>query len=64
MFRLIEEMPAAAFDTGVDWRWGETFEGMVDSLSGDLALNVAPLVGHSVLRMYVLGRRRQAPGHP
>ena len=21
MFRLIEEMPAAAFDAGVDWRW-------------------------------------------
>ena len=22
MFRLIEEMPEAAFDKGVDWRWG------------------------------------------
>ena len=22
MFRLIEEMPAEAFDSGVDWRWG------------------------------------------
>lgn len=55
MFRLIEEMPKEAFDHGVDWRWGETFGGMVDSLSGNLALNVAPLVGHSVLRMYVMG---------
>lgn len=55
MFRLIEEMPKAAFDSGVDWRWGESFTGMVDSLSGNLAVNVAPLVGHSVLRMYVMG---------
>jgi N-acyl-D-aspartate/D-glutamate deacylase len=55
MFRLIEEMPAEAFDSGVDWRWGEGFGSMVDALSGQVALNVAPLVGHSVLRMYVLG---------
>lgn len=55
MFRLIEEMPESAFDQGVDWRWGETFEGMVQALTGNLALNLAPLVGHSVLRMYVLG---------
>ena len=51
MFRLIEEMPEAAFDQGVDWRWGESFGGMVDALEGNLALNVAPLVGHSVLRL-------------
>lgn len=64
MFRLIEEMPDAAFAQGVDWRWGETFGGMVDTIERDLALNVAPLVGHSVLRMYVLGddtRRAATP---
>ena len=55
MFRLIEEMPAAAFDKGVDWRWGESFEGLLATVASDLAVNVAPLVGHSVLRMYVLG---------
>ena len=55
MFRLIEEMPEAAFAKGVDWRWGESFGGMVDALKGNLALNLAPLVGHSVLRMAVLG---------
>jgi N-acyl-D-aspartate/D-glutamate deacylase len=55
MFRLIEEMPSAAFDEGVDWRWGDSFGGMVDALAADIALNVAPLVGHSVLRLYVLG---------
>lgn len=55
MFRLIEEMPEAAFDSGVDWRWGENFGGWLDALTGNIALNVAPLVGHSVVRMYVMG---------
>jgi len=55
MFRLIEEMPAEAFAEGVDWRWGEDFGAMVSALAADLAVNLAPLVGHSVLRMYVMG---------
>jgi N-acyl-D-aspartate/D-glutamate deacylase len=55
MFRLIEEMPDEAFASGVDWRWGESFGAMLDAVAGDLALNVTALVGHSVLRMYVLG---------
>ncbi len=55
MFRLIEEMPAAAFDKGVDWRWGEGFGEMIDAVAADVALNIAPLVGHSVLRMFVMG---------
>ncbi len=55
MFRLIEEMPAEAFDQGVDWRWGEGFDALVKEMSTDLAVNVAPLVGHSVLRLYVMG---------
>ena len=64
MFRLIEEMPDAAFSQGVDWRWGESFDGMVDAVASDIALNVAPLVGHSVLRLYVMGddaRRAATP---
>lgn len=60
MFRLIEEMPEAAFDAGVDWRWGEGFGGWLDSLEGNIALNVAPLVGHSVLRMFVMGPDAQS----
>jgi len=55
MFRLIEEMPAAAFEQGVDWRWGTEFGPMLDSLAERLACNVAPLVGHSVLRLAVMG---------
>jgi N-acyl-D-amino-acid deacylase len=59
MFRLIEEMPDAAFESGVDWRWGEDFGAWLDALSGNIALNVAPLVGHSVIRMYVMGGEAQ-----
>ncbi len=62
MFRLIEEMPKEAFDSGVDWRWGESFDGWLDSLTGNIALNVAPLVGHSVLRLFVMGA--EAQGRP
>ena len=64
MFRLIEEMPAAAFESGVDWRWGESFADLLDTLAADLALNIAPLVGHSVLRMYVLGDDSRRPATP
>jgi N-acyl-D-aspartate/D-glutamate deacylase len=59
MFRLIEEMPETAFDSGVDWRWGEGFGDWLDALAENIALNVAPLVGHSVLRMYVMGADAQ-----
>lgn len=59
MFRLIEEMPETAFEAGVDWRWGESFGGWLDALTGNLALNVAPLVGHSVIRMFVMGPEAQ-----
>lgn len=55
MFRLIEEMPEATFEAGVDWRWGEGFGAWLDGLRGQIALNVAPLVGHSVIRMFVMG---------
>ena len=55
MFRLIEEMPEEAFDLGVRWTFGETFPDMVEAVGADTAINFGSLVGHSVLRMYVLG---------
>jgi N-acyl-D-aspartate/D-glutamate deacylase len=54
MFRQIEDLPMAAFEEGIDWTW-ESFEGWLDSLRGTLGINVAPLVGHSALRMWVMG---------
>ena len=54
MFNQIEEMPHKAFEEGVEWNW-ETFEEFVSRIEKDLTINVAPLVGHSVLRLWVMG---------
>lgn len=53
-FRKIEEMPKNAFDAGLTWTW-ETFEDYLTAIRGGLGVNVAPLVGHSLLRLWVLG---------
>ena len=54
MFNQIEEMPHKAFAEGVEWNW-ETFEEFVQRIGRGLNINVAPLVGHSVLRLWVMG---------
>jgi N-acyl-D-aspartate/D-glutamate deacylase len=54
MFRQIEDLPMAAFDDGIDWTW-ESFEGYLASLKGKIGINIAPLVGHSAIRMWVMG---------
>jgi N-acyl-D-aspartate/D-glutamate deacylase len=53
MFNQIEEMPRIAFETGVEWNW-QTFDEYVKRISKGLAINVAPLVGHSLLRLWVM----------
>ena len=54
MFNQIEEMPIKAFEEGVVWDW-ETFDEFTRRLKKNLTINVAPLVGHSVLRLWVMG---------
>jgi len=54
MFNQIEEMPLKAFDEGVVWDW-QTFPEFIERIKRDLTINVAPLVGHSVLRLWVMG---------
>lgn len=54
MFNQIEEMPLKAFEEGVVWDW-ETFPEFIARIQRDLTVNVAPLVGHSVLRLWVMG---------
>lgn len=53
MFQQIEEMPDAAFDGAFTWDF-QDFRGYLDALRGNLAINVAPLVGHSVIRLWVM----------
>jgi N-acyl-D-amino-acid deacylase len=54
MFQQIEEMPPAAFTDAFEWTW-EDFAGYRTALEKGLAINVAPLVGHSVIRLWVMG---------
>lgn len=54
MFQQIEEMPDAAFEGAFEWTW-EDFSGYLDALRNQLAINVAPLAGHSVIRLWVMG---------
>ena len=54
MFQQIEEMPPEAFTQAFDWTW-EDFAGYRAALEKNLAINVAPLVGHSVIRLWVMG---------
>ena len=58
MFQQIEEMPDAAFHGAFEWTW-ETFADYVAALKGRIAVNVAPLAGHSVIRMWAMGADAQ-----
>ena len=53
-FRQIEEMPKSAFDAGLRFNW-QSFGEYRDRVAPNLGINNAPLVGHSLLRLYVVG---------
>jgi N-acyl-D-aspartate/D-glutamate deacylase len=58
MFQQIEEMPDAAFDGAFAWTW-EGFADYVEALRGRVALNVAPLAGHTPIRLWAMGAEAQ-----
>src|SRR5687767_836703 len=58
MFQQIEEMPPEAFTTAFEWTW-EDFAGYREAIENALSINVAPLVGHSVIRLWVMGAAAQ-----
>ncbi len=58
MFQQIEEMPPQAFTEAFEWTW-EDFAGYRAALEKNLSINVAPLVGHSVIRLWVMGPEAQ-----
>jgi N-acyl-D-aspartate/D-glutamate deacylase len=51
-------MPPAAFTEAFEWTW-EDFAGYREAIERTLAINVAPLVGHSVIRLWVMGDAAQ-----
>lgn len=53
MFNQIEEMPHKAFSEGVVWDW-ESFPDYLARIRKGLGINVAPLVGHSLIRLWVM----------
>ncbi len=58
MFRVIEDIGNATFDEGVPWTW-ESFPDYLDHIRQGLGINVGALVGHSVLRLFVMGEEAQ-----
>lgn len=59
MFQQIEEMPSEAFtERFAKWTW-EDFGGYCRTIQPELGVNVAPLVGHSLIRLWVMGAASQ-----
>ena len=55
MFGFIEDIPVDAFAAGIPWNW-ESYAEWRDALRAHgTAVHVAPLLGHSNLRVYVMG---------
>jgi N-acyl-D-aspartate/D-glutamate deacylase len=55
VFGFIEDIPKEAFDAGVPWSW-ESYDEYAALLGGrSFGVNIAQLVGHSPMRMYVMG---------
>ncbi len=54
MFARVEELPLETLRAGIDWTW-QTFPEFLNRLGRGLGINVAPLIGHSTLRYYVMG---------
>ena len=55
LFCYIEDMPRETFSLGIPWTW-ERYPEYRDALgAGGMSVNAAPLLGHSVMRLYVMG---------
>jgi N-acyl-D-aspartate/D-glutamate deacylase len=55
LFCYIEDMPRETFALGIPWTWDRYDEYAYALGGGGLSVHAAPLVGHSVLRLYVMG---------
>jgi N-acyl-D-amino-acid deacylase len=58
MFQVIEDIKKPTFDAAVPFSW-ESFREYLDFIRPGLGINVAPLIGHSALRYYVMGAASQ-----
>ncbi len=58
MFGVIEDIKKATFDAAVPFSWN-TFPEYLEFIRGNLGINVGALIGHSALRLYVMGAASQ-----
>ena len=58
MFAVIEDIKKPTFDAAVPFSW-ETFGEYLDFIRPTLGINVGALIGHSAIRMYVMGAASQ-----
>lgn len=58
MFGVIEDIKKRTFDEAVPFNW-ESFPDYLDHIRPKLGINVGALVGHSALRLYVMGAASQ-----
>lgn len=58
IFYKIEDLRSEYFEAAVPYSW-ESFSEYLDFIRPGLGINVAPVVGHSALRLYVMGADAQ-----
>lgn len=56
LMAMVEGMPLAALENGIDWSWS-SFAEYLDRLDGRIGINAGFLVGHCALRRRVMGQR-------
>jgi N-acyl-D-amino-acid deacylase len=58
MFGVIEDIKKRTFDEAVPFTWN-SFPEYLDHISDNLSINVGALIGHSAIRLYVMGAASQ-----
>lgn len=58
MFGVIEDIKKKTFDEAVPFSW-RTFPEYLDHIRPNLGINVGALIGHSAIRLYVMGAASQ-----
>ncbi|MED5272793.1 MAG: amidohydrolase family protein, partial [Pseudomonadota bacterium] len=58
MFQVIEDIKKPTFEAAVPFSW-ETFGDYLDHIKPNLGINVGALIGHSAVRLYVMGQDSQ-----
>ena len=55
VFCYIEDLPLESFEAGIPWTW-ESYADYVAAVDeGGLSVHAAPLLGHSIVRIYAMG---------